>query len=275
MTLDDLIAAKPVAEFEVSLSESAIDQYRERGFTSIPRITTNEEVEWLRHVHDVLFAEGRHMRGGFISDVINSIDRPRAAAQAQFIMPETRFGALKETAFWRNGRRLAAQLLAVAPQRLEGWGHMIRKPPQGFDQVHWHQDEGYWDTEFDYTAVACWMPLDAATVESGCMRFIPGSHLGAIRRHHFLNDDPTGTSLVVDDVEEEMAVPAPIPVGGASFHHCRTLHASGPNTTDRVRRAHICEWQLPPIRRTTPADRPWVADGRRAKVALLSTSRKT
>jgi hypothetical protein len=273
MTLDDLIATKPVAEFEVSVSESAISEYRERGFTSIPRITTEEEVEWFRAVHDALFAEGQHMRAGFISDVINPIDRPRAAAQSQFIMPEARFGVLRHTAFWRNGRALAAQLLGVAPEHLEGWGHMIRKPPHGSDHVHWHQDEGYWDTAFDYTAVACWMPLDAATAESGCMRFVPGSHLGDVRRHHFLNEDPTGTSLVVDDVEEKRAVLAPIPVGGASFHHCRTLHASGPNMTDHVRRAHICEWQLPPVRRARPADRPWVAQGRRAKSLLLPTSR--
>jgi len=82
MTLDELIAAKPNANFDVSLAASAIDEYRERGFTAIPRITTDEEVEWLRLVHDLLFADGRHMRGGFIGDVINPIDRPRAAAQA-------------------------------------------------------------------------------------------------------------------------------------------------------------------------------------------------
>src|SRR5438477_9860039 len=114
------------------------------------------------------------------------------------------------------------------------------------------------------------MPLDAATIESGCMRFIPGSHRGEIRRHRFLNDDPTGTSLVVADIDERAALPAPIPIGGASFHNCRTLHASGPNTTDRVRRAHICEWQLPPVGRASPADRPWVTEGRRAKLTLTS-----
>jgi len=210
------------------------------------------------------------MQAGFISDVINPIDRPRAAAQAQFIMPETHFPALKDTAFWRNGRKLSAQLLSALPEQLEGWGHMIRKPPRGSDHVHWHQDEGYWDTHFDYRAVACWMPLDAATVESGCMRFIPGSHRGEIRRHHFLNDDPKGTSLVVDAIDEKTAVAAPIPIGGASFHHCRTLHASGPNSTNHIRRAHICEWQLPPIGRESPSDRPWVAEGLRAKAALMA-----
>ena len=33
------------------------------------------------------------------------------------------------------------------------------------------------------------MPLDAATIESGCMRFIPGSHRGEVRPHRHLGDD--------------------------------------------------------------------------------------
>jgi len=271
MTLEDLMAAKPEISFDVSLPASAIDEYAERGFTSIPRITTDEEVAWLALVHDALFEAGAHMRAGFIRDVINPIDQPRANAQAQFIMPEARHAVLKDTAFWRNGRKLAAQLLSVDAERLEGWGHMIRKPPRGNDHVHWHQDESYWDIEFDYRALACWMPLDAATIESGCMRFIPGSHRGGIRRHRFLNDDPTGTSLIVDEVDEQAAIPQPVPVGGASFHHCRALHSSGPNITDRVRRAHICEWQLPPVRGDSPADRPWVKEGQRAKLALMTS----
>jgi hypothetical protein len=273
MTLDELTAGKPKADFEVELSRAAIEEFRERGFTVIPRITTDEEVEWLGQVHDVLFAAGIHLRAGFVSDVINPVDKPRVGAQSQFIMPETRYKALTDTAFWRNGRKLAAQLMALEPDTLEGWGHMIRKPPKSGDRVHWHQDEAYWDTSFDYTALACWMPLDPATVASGCMSFLPGSQNQGIRNHRFLNDDPTGTSLFLD-VEESATVPAPVEVGGASFHHCRIVHGSGPNTTDRVRRAHICEWQLPPHPRDTRAERPWVEEGNRAKMAAFMSANK-
>ena len=52
--------------------------------------------------------------------------------------------------------------------------------------------------------------------------------------------------------------------GGASFHHCRTLHGSGPNQSARVRRAFAIEWQLAPVRRAVPEPRPWVDEGKRA-----------
>ena len=45
--------------------------------------------------------------------------------------------------------------------------------------------------------------------------------------------------------------------GGASFHHCRTIHGSGPNRSDHVRRAYINEWQAVPVQRETPKDHPW------------------
>ena len=35
------------------------------------------------------------------------------------------------------------------------------------------------------------------------------------------------------------AVPCPLPAGGATFHHCRTMHYSAPNTTNVPRRAYI------------------------------------
>jgi hypothetical protein len=73
----------------------------------------------------------------------------------------------------------------------------------------------------------------------------------------------SGTSLVAEAIDERMAVPAPVAVGGA-----------GPNTTERMRRAHICEWQLPPRPRATRAERPWVEEGHRGKAAMIAAANK-
>jgi hypothetical protein len=62
---------------------------------------------------------------------------------------------------------------------------------------------------------------------------------------------------VADPPKPEATVLRPIEVGGASFHHCRTVHGSGPNRSRRVRRAFIFEWQAPPVRRAAPNDHPW------------------
>jgi hypothetical protein len=264
MTIEELIACRPNAEFAAELSEQQLADFRVNGFTAIERITSDEELEWLGEVYDRLFADRVQAVPGGYFDLSRPYDSPGDDLQPQIIAPEARFAGLRKTAFWRNGRVLASKLLGVEAAALRGWGHMIRKPPRVGEPLPWHQDEAYWDPGFDYTALGCWMPLDAATPESGCMSFIPGSHRGEVRIHRHLGDDPAVHALFTEDVDQRLAVTVPLAAGGAIFHHCRILHSSGPNRSAHVRRAYANEWQLTPVRREVAAARPWIDQGKRA-----------
>ena len=80
-----------------------------------------------------------------------------------------------------------------------------------------------------------------------------------------VGDDPAVHILeLVDPIDTTAAVPVPTRAGGASFHQPRTLRRSRPNTTDRDRRAYANEFQTVPVRRDTPAERPWITEGRKA-----------
>jgi len=265
MTIEELMVRRPAVEFTVELLERQVIGFRDNGFTSIPRITTDEELEWLTNVYDRLFADhASAVPGAYIDDVLRPYHEPGEASQPQILMPELRFPDLRKTAFWRNGRALAAKFLGVEAAALRGWGHMIPKPALVGEALPWHQDEAYWDPAFEYRALGCWMPLDLATHESGCMSFIPGSHRGEVRTHRHLGDDPAVHALFVEEVDTREAVEVPVAPGGAVFHHCRTLHYSAPNRSPRVRRAWANEWQTEPVKRESPADRPWFAEGKRA-----------
>src|SRR5262249_53846100 len=196
------------------------------------------ELEWLGSVYDRLFEDRVEAVPGGYFDLVRPYDSGGKDLQPQIIMPEVRLRDLRKTNFYRNGRSGSSPLLGGRPARLPGWGHMIRKPALIGEQLPWHQDEAYWDPAFDYVALGSWMPLDPATVESGCMFFLPGTHRGDVRFHRHVNDDPAMHALVVDDIDTTAAVPAPVGPGGAVFHHCRILHKSGPNTSSRVRRAY-------------------------------------
>ncbi|MDP1794359.1 MAG: copper chaperone PCu(A)C, partial [Acidimicrobiales bacterium] len=53
--------------------------------------------------------------------------------------------------------------------------------------------------------------------------------------------------------------------GGATFHHCRTLHRTPPNVSDHVRRAWANEFQVQPVPYDGDApERPWVRAGQEA-----------
>jgi hypothetical protein len=258
-TIDELVARKPAADFEVALSAADVETFETRGFVAVPRITTDEEVGWLHELYDVHFHRPQDMYEGGVWDLVRPYGSDGEDRLPQIIRPEREVPALQDTAFWRNGRRLAAQLMRLDPDLLEGWGHMIRKPARIGEPLPWHQDEAYWDPGMIYRALGCWMPLDDATPQNGCMKFIPGSHKGDIVLHRHVNDDPTTPALFHEPApqDEARAELVPMQAGGALLFHSRTLHASGPNTTDRVRRAYSNEWQLTPQQAAVAAKRPW------------------
>jgi hypothetical protein len=264
VVIDELFARRPEVEFEPELDEAAVAEFRTRGFTSVPRITSNEELLWLGELYDWLFAERIEPVPGGYFDLSRPYESPGEDLQPQILAPEVRFPELRKTALFRNGRRLAAKLLGVPATQLHGWGHMIRKPARIGASLPWHQDEAYWDPAFDYRALGVWMPLDPATLESGCLHFIPGSHLEEVRAHRHVGDDANVHALFTEDADASRAIAVPLSAGGATFHHCRTLHSSGPNTSERPRRAYANEFQLAPQRRAEPFARPWIAEGKRA-----------
>jgi hypothetical protein len=262
--LDELMTRRPDVRFEAELAPDQAETFRDRGFIQVPRVTSDEELDWLGEVYDALFEERRGSYKGGYFDLARPYDSAGEDRVPQIIAPEARFPELKKTAFWRNGQKLARELLGI--DKVQGWGHMIRKPPRIGGSLPWHQDEAYWDPAFDYVALGCWMPLDDATIESGCMSMIPGSHTLDVLPHNHINDDPATRGLwtTPDAGDVARAVPLPTPAGGAVLHHRRTLHMSSPNVSDRVRRAYANEWQTPPVRRAKPYDRPWFTAGQQA-----------
>ncbi len=261
---DEILAGRPEAEFDARLTPEQVDEFRTQGFTSIEQITTTDELEWLRELYDALFeARFQAVPGGYF-DLARPYESEGEDLLPQILTPEASIPELRHTTLFRNGRRLAGELLGQDPTALRGWGHLIRKPPRIGAALPWHQDQAYWDPAFDYVALGVWMPLDPATPESGCMRFIPGSQRGEIRKHRHIDDDCATHGLVTEAVDESAAQAVPVQPGGATFHHCRILHSSGPNRTDRQRRAYANEFWLEPTRRAVAADRPWVEEGQQA-----------
>ncbi|XP_078670874.1 phytanoyl-CoA dioxygenase domain-containing protein 1-like [Branchiostoma floridae x Branchiostoma belcheri] len=118
---------------------------------------------------------------------------------------------------------------------------LIYKAPQTNTCTPWHQDEAYWPDMPDKRAVSCWVALDDATVDNGCMWFVPGSHGQPIRPHRAAKEGVH--VLMTDHCSEEEGKPMPIPAGSCTFHHGRTLHYTRGNSTDRERRAYIVNYR--------------------------------
>jgi hypothetical protein len=96
---------------------------------------------------------------------------------------------------------------------------------------------------------------------------MPRTHALGVLPHHTIGHDPRVHGLEVDELDPSKAVACPIPPGGATIHHCRTLHYAGPNTTDSPRRAYILIFATPPKSLPAARDFYWNATKQTAREA--------
>lgn len=123
----------------------------------------------------------------------------------------------------------------------------IFKPPKIGGEVICHQDSTYLYTEPE-TCVGFWFALEDATLENGCMHFIPGAHKGPLKARNYRRPDGT---LVIETLDaspwpEERRRPAEAPAGTLVIFKGRAPHMSGPNLSDKSRHAytlHIIDQQ--------------------------------
>jgi len=117
--------------------------------------------------------------------------------------------------------------------------------------VSWHQDLTYWGLGADAEQITAWVAISPATVESGCMQFLPGSHKQAIQPHRdtFADDNMLSRGQVlVTDINPADTIDIELQPGQMSLHHGRMFHGSGPNTSDDRRIGIAIRYVTPRVR---------------------------
>ena len=124
--------------------------------------------------------------------------------------------------------------------------------------VSWHQDATYNGLEPD-DAVTAWLALSPSNPESGCMRFLPGTHKGPVRTHldRFGEHNILSRGQTIEDVDESESVDVVLEPGQISLHHTRVVHGSLPNRGDQRRVGIAMQSYLPPHVRQTKLERDY------------------
>ena len=241
----------------LTLTAEQIDHFHREGYLALPALTTAAEVERLQSIYDQLFARKAGRDQGDHLDLVTTDEDDQEPVLPQILNPAKYAPELLETLFRANALAIARQLLG--PHVQPGGDHAILKPAHTDVATPWHQDEAYWDADKEYASISIWLPLQAATLENGCMQFVPGTHQQEVLPHHPIGNDPRIIGLEVDNVDTwvRSAVACPLPAGGATIHHSRTLHYTGPNRSDQPRRAYILGFGVPARPRATLRDFYW------------------
>ncbi len=222
------------------LTQEQISRFREDGFLSIEQISPADEIEWLRKISEKLFNEKAGREAGRHYDMMGpDEDDGQPARLAQILNPSESVPSLRDTFFQKNALAVAKQLLG---EEAQFWFELAMcKPAHYGAATPWHQDvASRQEHGIIYDQVSFWMPLQEATVENGCMQYIPGTHRGPVLEHRSPNNDPRLSALeCAGGFDPAQAIGCPLNAGEAVIHHCRTLHHAGPNLTSKPRLAYV------------------------------------
>lgn len=186
-------------------------------------------------------------RDGVIAPVTVMSSKEAANHRGRLEAAETELGSMHYVNKVHTALRSAYELVTapavldvveslIGPDILLYNSTYIIKEPRSEAYISWHQDLTYWGLADDDAQVSMWLALAPATVESGCMVMLHGTHKRG-RAEHVERPDENNVLLLgqeIVDVDESMARPCPLEPGEASFHHGWTVHTSAPNrSSDR------------------------------------------
>lgn len=160
----------------------------------------------------------------------------------------------------RNPALIAAVQPILGPDLMVWSSSLFIKEANSPKIVSWHQDLTYWGLD-DLDEMTAWVALSPSNLDSGCMRFVPGSHKRQLVPHVDSFSDNNllsrGQEIAVE-VDDSHGVDVILETGQASLHHGHLFHASGPNRTDDRRIGSAIRYIKPSMKQET-GDRSLVA----------------
>ncbi len=240
--VSDLFPALPAEEAweRYRLSDEQLAFYEENGYLSGVKILDQNQVNALRAELDVLMDPGHpghHLFYEFHSNessdpdtiLFHSLGHWRITPglhdvlwNPRFVVPACQLLGGKTVRFWHD--------------------QLFCKPARHGGVVAWHQDYSYWTRTTPLQHLTCWVGLDDATAENGCLQYIPGSHKWELLEKIELagSMDSLRDLLTASQQQQyENRVAAEMPAGYGTFHHPKMVHGSYENRSDRPRRAFV------------------------------------
>ena len=222
---------------KTNVTQDQVNYYRENGFIVLDEFLTGDELAELRAA---------------VSQGVDQLGRLRLAGSDDVEeegYQNTKF--LQRVNLWKINDTIRKYFLDPTLGEmlctLEGidgirvWhDQTLQKQPWANPTV-WHTDVPHWSFDTHHAATI-WIALGDATLENGCLYFLPGSHKVTRMDRVSIGDEIAGYFKTYPEFKEVVAVPAAMEAGRASVHNGLMAHAAGPNMTPGWRRAMTCAY---------------------------------
>ncbi|MCX5658460.1 MAG: phytanoyl-CoA dioxygenase family protein [Planctomycetota bacterium] len=223
------------------LSAAQIASYRENGFVVIPGfLDAGELAAWREAVDDAVGGRGQLRAstdpnsGGapppedYYGNVfIQSLNLWKSNDKVRKLMIDPRLG------------KMATELAGVDGIRIWHDQALIKRPWD--NPTSWHLDNPYWSfTSPD--SLSIWVALDDATLQNGCLYFLPGTHKNATGVNPGIGANMNAIFKTYPLWAKIDSVAAPMKAGDCSFHNGLLAHGAAANMTKGWRRAMTCAY---------------------------------
>jgi len=214
------------------LNAAQIDQYQNNGYLLISGCFAPDEIDLLHRTAKSDQELGAHAFG-------KSDGQGGAVRLSLWNHPGNDIYGM----FARSRRivNAAEQLLGDEPYHYHT--KLVMKDARAGGAWTWHQDYGYWYSNglLSPNLVSCFIAIDPATKENGCLQIIPSSHrLGRI--DHILSGNQTTADpdRVSEILKRFPLVHLEMQPGDVVLFHANLLHRSDPNHSQNPRWSMIC-----------------------------------
>lgn len=229
----------PRPQHRPALAPSLVDEYRERGFVTVPAILDTALVAALQRATERLWEAGRSLTEKtrhYDLSAGHCADSPRIRRVSS---PTELDPIFEQAAFDSVLGDIAADLIGGPVKFYHS--KINFKLPGGGEEIGWHQD---WPV-FPHTnanLVALSVPLTPSRKANGCLRTIPGSHRGGARSHwadgrYVLNCNQSMSAGELATAEDSEVDP-----GDVVAHHGLVVHGSAPNPSPDIRTTWIIQY---------------------------------
>ena len=111
---------------------------------------------------------------------------------------------------------------------------LFKEPHRGA-KTPWHQDSPYWPHDDRAHSTTIWLALKDATIDNGCMTFVPGTHTSEFQAVNL--GRPDDLFEFAPQFKGLRGQVRELKAGSATFHNGLTFHYAGPNKTAAMREA--------------------------------------
>jgi phytanoyl-CoA hydroxylase len=223
----------------LALTNTQIDGYRDLGFLHVPGFLNSREVD--------------ELKSAVLESVSTMGSRKVAGQGAAIVEGESYYDRvfIQRINLWRISDtvksymlgpdlgQMVGELAGVEGMRVWHDQTLIKAPfanPTAF-----HLDNPYWSFH-SRDSLSIWIALDDATLENGCMWFIPGTHRLARFENSNIGENIGELFKVYPEMAEIDPMAVPMKAGDCSFHNGLVAHGAGANMTRGSRVAMTCSY---------------------------------